>query len=433
MPEPASFFSPVTNLWQRHRHSPKAIPIIIIVITVLLLLLFRALQPEPPVKVKEEKSWIVQTTVLQNGPKAPQLELFGKVESPYTTTITSSIEADVLSLDTREGATVKKGQLLIQLDEFDVKLSVEQRQSDVAELVALIKSETNRHKSNLASLKLEKSLVALAEKKLQREEKTSKSNLTSQSSLDSQKQALQNQKLALKARQLNVNDHPARLAQLEARLEQKRAQLELAEKDLQRASILAPFDGLVLSTSVSPGERVRPGEQILQIYSVNNVELRAQLPQRHIDEVKSSLAQGIPLTGIIQTESGTINASLHRVSGSLDNTGSGVDALFEVSAADTRRLVIGEVLDIIVTLPDVNNVYRVPVSSIYGTDRIYRVKDKRLELVKVDKLGMQLDHGAAYLLIRSPKLQAGDEIITTQLPHAISGLKVDIRNQANDE
>ena len=49
-----------------------------------------------------------------------------------------------------------------------------------------------------------------------REEKTSKSNLTSQSSFDTQKQALQNQKLALKARQLSVTNHPARLAQLEA-------------------------------------------------------------------------------------------------------------------------------------------------------------------------------------------------------------------------
>ena len=89
---------------------------------------------------------------------------------------------------------------MIKLDEIDAKLTLDQRASDVAELEASIESEKNRHKNDQSALKLEKSLVSLARKKLAREEKTSKSNLTSQSSFDTQKQALQNQELALKAR-----------------------------------------------------------------------------------------------------------------------------------------------------------------------------------------------------------------------------------------
>jgi multidrug efflux pump subunit AcrA (membrane-fusion protein) len=211
------------SFWQANRSSPKFLPVAVIVVTVALLLIFKLLQPEPPVKPNKEKSWAVQTKQLVDGAKSPQLELYGQVESPYTATITASINADVKSLDTKEGQSVVKEQLLIKLDESDVQLALEQKAADVAELEALIKSEKNRHKNDLGSLKLEKSLVSLAEKKLSREEKTSKSNLTSQSSFDSQKQALQNQKLALKARQLTVTNHPARLAQLEARLAHKRA------------------------------------------------------------------------------------------------------------------------------------------------------------------------------------------------------------------
>jgi len=215
----AKIFSPITSVWQKNRHSPKAVPVIVIVIvvTVILILIFKLIQPEPPVKEKEEKSWIVQTTILKNGAKSPQLELYGQVESPYTATITSNITADVTALDANEGEAVSKDQLLMTLDDSEIRLIVDQRQSDVAEQVALLKSEKNRHANDLSALKLEKSLVALAEKKLAREEKTSKTNLTSKSSFDSQKQALQNQKLTLKARQLNVTDHPARLAQLKAK------------------------------------------------------------------------------------------------------------------------------------------------------------------------------------------------------------------------
>ena len=267
MPLLEKILSPVSAIWRNNRQSPKAVPVITIVITVLLLLLFKFLQPEPPVKAKQEKSWVVQTTVLKNGAKSPQLELYGQVESPYTATITSSITADVTSLVTREGELVEQDQLMMTLDDSEIQLVVEQRQADVIELEAMIESEKNRHKNNLSSLKLEKSLVALAEKKLAREEKTSKTNLTSQSSFDTQKQALQNQKLALKARQLSVTDHPSRLAQLEAKLKQKQAFAKQAEKDLQSASVRAPFDGIVLNTFVAPGERVRPGEQLLTLYS----------------------------------------------------------------------------------------------------------------------------------------------------------------------
>ncbi|MBT8439443.1 MAG: hypothetical protein KJO91_06920, partial [Gammaproteobacteria bacterium] len=79
-------------------------------------------------------------------------------------------------------------------------------------------------------------------------------------------------------------------------------------------------------------------------------------------------------------------------------------------------------------LPEINNVYSVPVSSIYGTSRIYRVDENRLSAIQVEKMGMQSVDGKQVVLVRSDQLKAGDEVITTQLPHAVSGLKVEIRN-----
>jgi len=416
------------SFWQKNLSLPGFLPFAAVLVTITLLLIFKLLQPEPPVKKNEEKSWIVQTQQLVGGAKSPQLELYGHVESPYTATITASINADVKSLDIKEGQSVVKQQLLIRLDESDVQLALQQKVSDVAELKALITSEINRHKNDLDSLKLEKSLVSLAQKKLSREEKTSKTNLTSQSSFDSQKQALQNQKLALKARQLTVTNHPARLAQLEARLAHKRALVQQAETDLQRATVVSPFDGIILSTSVSPGERVRPGEELLKLYSTENVELRAQLPQKFIGVIKESLMKQIPLHGIVKTNHGDIAVELHRVSGVIAETGIGVDALFEITVEDADLLIMGEVVEVILNLPAIPDVYSVPVSSIYGTNGIYRVEKERLTAVNVEKLGGQIKHGKQFVLLRSEKLNPGDEIITTQLPHAVSGLKVEVRN-----
>jgi len=421
---PASF----SSFWQQNRSSPKVLSLLIVLLTFTLLMIFKFIQPEPPVKPQEEKTWTVQTTHLVDGVKSPQLELYGQVESPHTATITAIINADVKSLDVNEGQNVTQGQLLITLDDTDAKLAFDDKTSYVAELEALIDSEKNRYKNDLAALKLEKSLVTLAEKKLAREAKTSKTNLTSQSSFDSQKQALDNQKLALSARQLNITDHPARLAQLEARLSRSRAQAQQAENDLLRATVVAPFDGIVLKTMVSPGERVRPGEVLLEMYATDQVELRAQLPQRFISIVKQSLADQLPLKAAIKTDSGRHVVSMSRISGSMSDGGHGVDALFVVDSDVVDTLTIGDTLEMTLELPAIDNVFSVPVSSIYGTNRIYRVDDERLVAVSVEKMGRQYKKDKQFILVRSDELQAGDEIITTQLPHAITGLKVEIHN-----
>jgi len=419
----------IRTFWQQQHRKSRALPIVIILVTAVLLLIFILVQPEPPVKAKEEKSWTVQTHRLIDGAKSPQLELYGSVESPYTASLTSIIDADVKSLEVNEGQRVDCGQTLILLDDTDAQLSLEDKESSVAELEALIISEKNRYENDLAALKLEKSLVALAEKKLAREEKTSKSNLTSQASLDAQKEALNKQKLALISRQLTITDHPARLAQLEARLSRSRALAEQAEIDLARATVTAPFDGIILKTMVSPGERVRPGEAMLEMYATDRIELRAQLPQKFISIVKNSISRQQPFQATVKTDNGRRVATLDRISGSVADGGHGVDALFRIDSDAADTLTIGDTLEMTLELPAVEDVFSVPVSSIYGTDRIYRVENDRLIAVKVEKMGRQYNDGRQFVLVRSDDLKPGDEVITTQLPLAVSGLKVEVRNQ----
>ena len=165
------------------------------------------------------------------------------------------------------------------------------------------------------------------------------------------------------------------------------------------------------------------------LYSTDNVELRAQLPHKFISIIKQSLAQEIQLYGTVKTNHENITVMLNRISGKITATGIGVDALFETSEADADSLIMGEVLEVKLNLPAIDDVYSVPVSSIYGTNRIYRVENSRLTAVDVAKVGNQLKQGRQYVLVRSDKLKPGDEIITTQLPHAFTGLKVEARNQ----
>jgi len=420
------------KLPERFRKKSVIVPVLVICTTIALLLLMKLFQPEPNVIVQQEKTWVVNTQRLVEDAPSPQLKMFASIESPYRSILTSAISAEVQSLQVKEGQHVLKGQELIILDETDVQIAFEQHFADDAEIEASIVLENNRYKNDLAALKLEKSLVALAEKKLAREKKTSQSNLTSQSSLDLQKQALYQQKLSLETHRLNVKNHHARLAQLEAKRVRSQALLRQAELDVQRATVIAPFDGVVLKISVSPGERMHAGENLLEIYATEHVELRAQVPKKYMSVIKKSLRNNVSLSATIKTTEGVFSVPLDRLSGLVAKKGSGVDALFTLPNERVSAFTIGETVELTLQLPAVQHAFSVPVSAIYGTGRVYRVVENRLQSVAIEVVGNQYSGDKQHVLIKSNRLKAGDEVITTQLPHAINGLKVERSKQRKE-
>jgi multidrug efflux pump subunit AcrA (membrane-fusion protein) len=168
---------------------------------------------------------------------------------------------------------------------------------------------------------------------------------------------------------------------------------------------------------------------MLEMYATDRIELRAQLPQKFISIVKNSITRQHPFQATVKTDNGRRVATLDRISGSVANSGQGVDALFRIDSDTADILTIGDTLEMTLELPAIKDVYSVPVSSIYGTDRIYRVENDRLIAVKVEKMGRQYNDGRQFVLVRSDNLKPGDEVIITQLPLAVSGLKVEVRNQ----
>ena len=71
-------------------------------------------------------------------------------------------------------------------------------------------------------------------------------------------------------------------------------------------------------------------------------------------------------------------------------------------------------------------VIALPVQAIYEGNRIYRVVNNRLEGVNVDAVGDFVDEAGRHTtLVRANAIGSGDQIITTQLPRAISGLLVE--------
>ena len=72
-----------------------------------------------------------------------------------------------------------------------------------------------------------------------------------------------------------------------------------------------------------------------------------------------------------------------------------------------------------------------PFRAVYGGDRLYKLVDGRMVGVTVDSLGGRVDDdGNEQLLVHSPELRDGDLIVTTHMPNAMDGLRVETASDA---
>ncbi|MGB5063859.1 MAG: biotin/lipoyl-binding protein, partial [Candidatus Competibacter sp.] len=271
------------------------LPLALLGLAVAGFALLKATRAVTPPVAAQEKSWRVSAIEIAPGRLTPNLLLYGTVEAPLEAEIKAAITADVAQVAVREGQTVAAGDTLVALDERDLVLSLRQRQADLKESEAQIASEQARHADNLQALQREKNLLELAERAVTRSRNLNSRQLTSQSALDEARQAVEKQALALNTRQLEVDDHAARLAQLQARRARAEALRDQAQLDRSRALVIAPFAGRVTRIPIVPGDRARPGDLLLALYPVGDLEIRAQIPFRYLPAARIALAAPQPL------------------------------------------------------------------------------------------------------------------------------------------
>jgi RND family efflux transporter MFP subunit len=379
---------------------------------------------EKPTREKPEKVWQVNVIPVSLQTISPEITIYGRVETPRKATLKSAIVADVVDASVLEGAIVNEGQTLVTLDDTDLKILVSQRKADLAEIDALMSSETMRFKRDQGLLNNEKQLLKLTQNAVTRAKKLEKSKLASQANLDDSMAEQQRQTLTIERLQYDISEHPIRLAGLRARQARAKALLKQAEVDLARSVIKAPFSGRIARLDVAKGDRVRAGDPLLTIYDLANLEVRAQIPGRYITSVRQQLSKGIKPHATAQLDNELLRFELERLSGEIRQDSGGVDGLFRLTD-HMNSLALGTFVELKLQLQKQDNVIAIPFDALYELDRVYRINNGYLESVKIKRIGEhQAENGEKQLLIQSEQLEVSDSIVSTQLPNAITGLRV---------
>ena len=284
--------------------------------------------------------------------------------------------------------------------------------------------ERSRNRNDRKGLEQETRLLDLSRRAVERAQDLAATNVGSQSQLDQAKQDEALQQLSLDARRLAIVEFDYHLAQYQAKLVRAQALRDQAKLDLSRAEVKAPFAGRIAEVLVAPGDRARVGDELVRIYDTSAMEIRAQVPIRHLPDIRQSLAQGTKLLATTQVDRLPLDAVLDRLGGEIAPGSGGVDGLFRV-VDNGEWLQLGRTVELIMRLPEQADVVVLPPEAIYGTDRIFKLENQRMSGVRVERVGEIRDEtGRNRILVTSPELKTGDRVVVTQLPNAIDGLRV---------
>ncbi len=404
------------------------LPVMIILLAIAGFILLKTTKPVAEVIEKTESVWRVQTVPVIVSSYAPERIIYGRIETPKQTTLTAGVNADVISVNKYEGQHVTKGEVVIQLDPVDEQLVLQQRQADIAELNALIEVEQNVNQRDKSLLKNQQELLKLSEAAVERATRLGKSKLASQVTLDDALAAQQQQLITVTNLQHAIKEYPARLAQLQARLERAQSLLNQSERTINRTVIRSPFSGRISELSVSEGERVRLGDNLITIYDLQQLELRAQIPNLIVKQLNAMIASGTPIKAHAIINGEPAEFELSRLSGEVQTESGGIEALFSLIGEKTFAL--GTFVELTLQLARHDNVISLPYNALYGLDRVYKIIDQHLIATPVTIIGERIfSNGERHILVQSDQLTERDNVITTQLPNATSGLKVETVNE----
>lgn len=403
-------------------------PVLILGVTVAGVTTLIATKPKQPARGGQEQTWRVSALAVQTQTLAPSVPLYGVVESPEQATFSAALAAEVRTVAVRAGQLVAAGDVLLQLDDRDAQLLLIQREADIAELQTQLDSERLRHEHDQLALVQEQALLNLARNGVERVRQLLKTQAMAQTTLDEALQVEARQALTLKQREYALREHATRQAQLAARLRRVQALRDQAQMDLGRAELRAAVASRITAVLVAPGTRVRVGDALLSLYPKHSVEIRAQIPERHLPQVQAALDQGVALSA--QMEGAGVPLRLVRLAQAQAKTSGGRDAYLQPQGE--LPLALGQPVSLWLELPPVSGVIVAPSTALYGLDRIYPIVDDRLQAAAVDYLGLYRAPAAVagaptqVLLRAAAPLPEGTRLLTTQLPNAATGLKVQV-------
>lgn len=303
----------------------------------------------------------------------------GKVTAANNANISTRMMGFVDKVIVKVGDNVKKGQLLMVINNADLQAKSAQVKAAIAAAEAGFEN---------------------AEKDYKRYQSLMKSNSISQKEMD---------------------DMTTRYEMMKSQLEGAKQQQSEVNAQLQYVNLSAPFDGVITNRFIEVGDMANPGMPLLAIEQPGKMEVSAMVPENEIQWVK----QGAEVVVSVNSIESEVKGVITEVSSSSKNTG-GQYAIKVVITDENKALRSGMFATVGVQVKNDssdNSVLTIPQKSLITRGQlsgVYTVSQSNTAILRSLKLGKMMDDKVEVL----SGLSAGEQLILSAESKLYNGVPV---------
>jgi HlyD family secretion protein len=236
----------------------------------------------------------VRTTTVHRGPIRSLISTNGKVEPIRNFEAHSPVATTVRHLFVKEGDHVRQGQLLLQLDDADLRSQAARAQAQIKAAQA-DKSNVDTGGTREELLTLDAQLVKArsareaAQRNLDALRRLQQQGAASAGEVKQAEEALQRAQADTTLLEQKKKDRYSQpeLARVLAQATEAQAAYDAAEDALQKSSVRAPFDGVVYALPVKAGAYVQIGDLLLEEGDLSHMLVRAFVDEPDIGRLAS--------------------------------------------------------------------------------------------------------------------------------------------------
>ncbi len=333
-------------------------------------------------KVIRPVKYIIVSSVRENKIRS----FSGVSKAASTSRVSFRVNGKLENIFVKEGDLVQKKAQIASLDDSDALLQYEKAQS------ALNKSKVNMNtaKSNLSRIK------SLYE-----------NNNVSLNEYESAKEKLASSKASFMADKNN---------------------LDLKKKELGYFKVYASISGMISKISAETGENVSAGQGILEINTIDEMEVRVGIPDSYISKVKKNDQVTVFFSPLKNKK---FDGKITEVSYNIDSDSTTYPVFIRViNPSDAIRPGMPATISFDFGSPNADDVLLIPVHSV-GKDSdghfVYLVKKTTDGLGVVEKKQVKIGKMTTNGFEALKGIQSGDMIVTAGISHLTNGLEVRIQ------
>ena len=226
---------------------------------------------------------------------ADEVRAVGNIQAEQRVTIASEIRGRVSRIAIEEGMNVKAGDLVAQIDPREYELTLDRLRADLSasqkEYKKAQEGLRQEDKDRLdAKTRAAQSSLDLAKIELGRTKQLVDQEVLAQSALDSAEdkvsQAIETLVASQAEQAAGMKSRSEDIEKLESEMQAIRKQVAVAELNLSKVNIVAPFGGVIIAKEIEQGAIVDSGTAIVRMIGSSRLKAVLEVPQNYRNKLK---------------------------------------------------------------------------------------------------------------------------------------------------